>query len=265
VKTHIPLSLVCFVAALGCDKGSVPEPGAGRPPAARAPSGEPAGKAGAAKTEAAAAEPAKAEPAKGEAAKAKGPFPEGTHAALRDPSKAAEKAPAKFKAKFETTAGDFVIESERDWAPNGVDRFYNLVKIGFFNDVCFFRAVTGFVVQFGIHGNPAVSKHWRDANLAPDPVKESNKRGYLTYAMAGSPDTRSTQLFINYKDNDRLDKMGFAPVGKVVSGMDVVDKLHQGYGEAPSGAQGAIQEKGNAFLRAEFPELDYIKTATIVP
>lgn len=206
--------------------------------------------------------PAPTEPA---AVQAKGPFPESTNPAMTDPKLAADKAPATFKARFETTAGDFEVECTRDWAPNGVDRFYNLAKIGFYNDVSFFRAVQGFMVQFGIHGNPDVSKHWREANLAADPVKGKNTRGMVTYAMAGSPDTRSTQLFINYGDNQRLDGMGFAPICQVSgSGMDIVDKIHQGYGEAPSGKQGQIQMQGNKFLRERFPALDYIKTVRIV-
>lgn len=201
------------------------------------------------------------------ATKAKGPFPESTNPALRDPKKAQEKAPATFRAKFETTAGDFEIECTREWAPNGADRIYNLVKIGYFDDVAFFRAVKTprpFMVQFGIHGNPEVSQYWRSANLAPDEVKQSNTRGMVTFAMAGSPDTRSTQLFINFANNANLDKMGFAPVCKVVDpGMDVVEKIYSGYGERPSGQQGVIQMQGNKFLRQTYPELDYIKTARL--
>ncbi|MBL9025507.1 MAG: peptidylprolyl isomerase, partial [Myxococcales bacterium] len=196
---------------------------------------------------------------------AKGPFPESTNPAMTDPSKATEKAPEKFTVKFETTAGDFNVECTREWAPNGVDRFYNLVKIGFFDDVSLFRAVKGFVVQFGIHGNPEVSAKWRDAQLPKDDVKGSNSRGMLTYAMAGSPDTRTTQLFINLKDNANLDGMGFAPICKVTDeGMASVDKIFMGYGEKPSKAQGTIQMQGNKFLRQSFPELDYIKTVRLV-
>jgi peptidyl-prolyl cis-trans isomerase A (cyclophilin A) len=218
-----------------------------------------------AKTPAAPPTPAQPPPPK---PAAKGPFPESTDPALRDPSKAKATAPATFRVKFETTAGDFEVECTRAWAPNGVDRFYNLVKIGFFDDVAFFRVVKSprpFVVQFGIHGNPEVSKHWQDAKLAPDPVKESNSRGMFTYAMAGSPDTRSTQLFINLGDNPNLDKMDFAPICRVADeGMTIVDKLDGTYGETPSRAQGQIQSKGNAFLRERFPLLDYVKTARLV-
>jgi peptidyl-prolyl cis-trans isomerase A (cyclophilin A) len=196
--------------------------------------------------------------------KAKGPFPESQHPAMKDASKATEKAPETFQVKFETTAGDFTMECTRKWGEHGVDRIYNLVKIGFFDDVAFFRVAKGFVVQFGIHGNPDVSKVWSDNKLPPDEVKESNSRGMVTFAMAGSPDTRSTQLFINFGDNSRLDKMGFAPLCKVdADGMQVVDKIHSGYGEAPSSQQGAIQAQGNKFLRARYPELDYIKTARL--
>lgn len=191
-------------------------------------------------------------------------FPQSTHPAMKDPSKATEKAPDSFRAKFTTTKGDVVFECTRSWAPNGVDRFYNLVKIGFFDDVALFRVAKGFVVQWGIHGDPEVSKVWSDANLPPDPVVESNKRGMLTYAMAGRPDTRSTQLFINYGDNVGLDKQGFAPLCKVVEGMEVADSFNSEYGERVTGMQGEIGAKGNAYLREKWPNLDYIKTATIV-
>lgn len=191
-------------------------------------------------------------------------FPQSDHPAMTDPSKAKEKAPDTFRAKFETTKGDIVMECTRAWAPNGVDRFYNLVKIGFFDDVALFRVAKGFVVQWGIHGDPEVSKVWSNANLPPDPVVESNKRGMLTYAMAGRPDTRSTQLFINYGDNVGLDKQGFAPLCKVVEGMEVADSFNSEYGERVTGMQGEIGAKGNAYLREKWPNLDYIKTATIV-
>jgi len=191
-------------------------------------------------------------------------FAQSKHPAMTDPSKASDKAPDTFRAKFTTTKGDIVFECTRAWAPNGVDRFYNLVKIGFFDDVAFFRVAKSFVVQWGIHGDPKVSAAWREANLAPDPVVESNMRGMLTYAMAGRPDTRSTQLFINYKDNVSLDKQGFAPICKVVEGMETADAFYGDYAERVTGMQGEIQEKGNAYLKEKWPNLDYIKTATIV-
>jgi peptidyl-prolyl cis-trans isomerase A (cyclophilin A) len=177
-----------------------------------------------------------------------------------------EQAPPTYKVKFETSKGNFVVEVHRDWAPKGADRFYNLVKSGFYNDVRFFRVISGFMAQFGISGNPQTMTEWRDKPIQDDPVKQSNKRGMLTFAMAG-PNTRTTQVFINYADNSRLDDMGFSPIGQVVSGMDVVDKLYSGYGEgAPRGSgpsQGLLQQQGNAYLKKDFPKLDYIKKATI--
>ncbi len=177
-----------------------------------------------------------------------------------------EKAPATFKANFDTTAGPFVIEVHRDWAPNGADRFYNLVKAGFFTDVRFFRVINGFMAQFGIHGDPSVARAWMQARIPDDPVKESNREGYVTFATAG-PNTRTTQLFINLADNTGLDRQGFAPIGRVTTGMDVVHKLYDGYGEgAPRGSgpdQGRIQAEGNAYLSKSFSKLSYIKAAKI--
>lgn len=201
------------------------------------------------------------------ASAAKGPFPQSTDPALRDPTKANEKAPATFSVRFETTAGDFDVLCTRRWAPHGADRLYNLVKLGFYDDAAFFRVVKQprpFVVQFGIHGNPEVSRLWKDANLPVDKPIESNLRGTVTYAMAGRPETRATQLFINLYDNVMLDKMGFAPVCKVTGdGMDAVERIESVYGEEPSQAQGEIQSAGNALLRSRFPRLDYIKTARL--
>jgi peptidyl-prolyl cis-trans isomerase A (cyclophilin A) len=186
---------------------------------------------------------------------------------LMDPASANETAPDKFKVRFQTTKGDVVVEVTRAWAPNGADRFYNLVKVGFYDDVAFFRVIKGFMVQFGIHGDPKVAAKWRPAQIEDDKVKQSNKKGYITYAMAG-PNTRTTQLFINYKNNSGLDGQGFAPVGRVVEGMKVVDSIYGGYGEgAPSGkgpSQALAQSQGNAYFKTKFPKLDYIKTATIV-
>jgi peptidyl-prolyl cis-trans isomerase A (cyclophilin A) len=186
---------------------------------------------------------------------------------LLDPSKLTAKAPDVFRARFDTSKGPFVIEVHRDWAPKGADRFYNLVKNGYFDDVRFFRVIAGFMVQFGINGDPKLNDIWHEANITDDPVRQSNTRGMVSYAMRG-PDTRTTQVFINFADrNAQLDRMGFAPFGKVVEGMEVVDKLYSGYGEgAPQGAgpaQDRTQEEGNAYLKANFPELDYVKTARI--
>ncbi|HTP37611.1 MAG TPA: peptidylprolyl isomerase [Methyloceanibacter sp.] len=187
---------------------------------------------------------------------------------LSNPASLNEKAPATYKVKFDTSKGSFVVEVHRDWAPNGADRFYNLVKNGFYNDARFFRVISGFMVQFGINGNPQISKVWRDANIKDDPVKASNKRGMITFATAG-PDTRTTQVFVNFGNNAGLDDQGFAPFGQVISGMEVVDALYAEYGEgAPQGGgpdQGLVQSQGNAYLKKDFPKLDYIKTATIVP
>lgn len=185
-------------------------------------------------------------------------------AALKDPAALKEKAPATFQAKFETSKGDFIVDVTRAWSPNGADRFYNLVKSGFFNNVRFFRVVPGFVVQFGIHGDPDLAGKWLDANITDDPVVKGNKRGFLTFAKSGAPNSRSTQLFINLRDNDRLDDMGFSAFGKVSKGMEVVDKLYDGYGEQLTQLQGEIAQNGNAYLQKEWPKLDYIKRAVLV-
>jgi cyclophilin family peptidyl-prolyl cis-trans isomerase len=192
-----------------------------------------------------------------------------TTPAFRDPASAAmrEQAPATFRARFETTKGDFVIEVQRDWAPLGADRFYNLVRSGYYDGVRFFRVISGFMAQFGIHGDPLVSAVWRDQQIPDDSVRQSNTRGMVSFATAG-PNTRTTQLFINYGDNIRLDDTGFAPFGRVEEGMDVVDRLYAEYGEgAPRGRgpnQGRIQAEGNAYLKRDFPKLDFIRRATIL-
>lgn len=185
-----------------------------------------------------------------------------------EPPKSAipENAPDVFKVDFDTSKGLVVVEVHRDWAPIGVDHFYTLVKLGFYDGDRFFRYVRGFVVQFGINGIPATTRTWANANIKDDPVKEHNVRGTLTYATAG-PNTRSTQLFINLKSNLPLDADGFAPFGKVVTGMDIVDNLYSGYGEmAPSGAGPDAQQieiQGNDYLLSHFPRLDFIKKATV--
>ncbi|MBU2575429.1 MAG: peptidylprolyl isomerase [Elusimicrobia bacterium] len=185
---------------------------------------------------------------------------------LLNPQSANAAAPATFKVMFKTTRGDFTVEVTRAWAPLGADRFYNLVKAGYFTDLAFFRVISGFMVQFGIHGDPAVSAKWREARIQDDPVKESNTKGYISYAMAG-PNTRTTQLFVNYGNNARLDNSGFSPFGKVTEGMAVVESIYPGYGEgAPSGMgpdQGRTQMEGNAYLKKDFPKMDYILSASI--
>jgi len=175
-----------------------------------------------------------------------------------------EKAPAVFRVNFDTSKGGFIVEVTRDWAPLGADRFYTLVKTGFFDNARFFRVIPGFMVQFGLSPKPIENKKW--SNLPDDAVTQSNKPGYITFATAG-PGTRTSQVFINYGDNARLDGQGFAPFGKVVSGMDVVQQLYNEYGEgAPQGmgpAQDQIQSRGNEYLEKDFPKLDYIKTARL--
>jgi cyclophilin family peptidyl-prolyl cis-trans isomerase len=185
---------------------------------------------------------------------------------LGNPGALTEQAPATYKARFDTSKGAFVIDVRREWAPVGADRFYNLVKNGFYDENRFFRVVSGFMVQFGINGNPQVAAPWRSAQIKDDPVKQSNKRGYITFATAG-PNSRTTQVFINFGDNARLDAMGFAPFGQVTTGMNVVDQLYSDYGEgAPSGRgpnQGRIQSEGNTYLTKEFPNLDFVRKASI--
>ncbi len=181
---------------------------------------------------------------------------------LLNPASLRAKAPEVFKAQFTTTKGDFVVEAHRDWAPLGTDRFYNLVKNGFFTNAAFFRVVPGFVVQFGLSANPAVNKAWEKAKITDDPVKQGNKRATIVFATAG-PNTRTTQLFINFNDNTPLDAMGFAAFGTVVTGMDVVDMIYSGYGQRPD--QGQITDQGDAYLVKNFPMIDKIKLAKILP
>ena len=199
-------------------------------------------------------------------ASAAAPAPAAAKPSLKDPASVKAKAPETFQAKFETTQGDFVVSVTRAWSPNGADRFYTLVKNGFFDGVKFFRVVPGFVVQFGIHGDPALASLWLESNIQDDPVVSSNKRGYITFAKSSAPNSRSTQIFINLQDNTRLDGMGFAPFGKIDdAGMVIVDKLYGGYGETLTQLQQQIAAQGNAFLEKSYPKLDAIKKATIVP
>jgi peptidyl-prolyl cis-trans isomerase A (cyclophilin A) len=169
-------------------------------------------------------------------------------------------APAEFKVRFETSKGPFVIEVRRELAPNGVDRFYELVQSGYYDEARFFRVVPNFVVQWGINRDPKVSRQWNQKYIPDDPVKESNRRGYITYAKRVA-DTRTTQVFINLADNVSLDSTGFALFGKVTEGMEVVQNLYSGYGQTPQ--QNLIQLQGNAYLESQFPQLDYIKTARV--
>ncbi|MGO9591972.1 MAG: peptidylprolyl isomerase [Candidatus Acidiferrales bacterium] len=185
-----------------------------------------------------------------------------TDPALLQPATLKAKAPDVYDVKFTTTKGDFVVEVNRAWAPIGADRFYNLVKHGFFTGAPFFRVVSGFMIQFGLTPDPAVNRAWQSANIKDDPVTQSNKPGYLTFATAG-PNPRTTQLFINFGNNTFLDNQGFAPFGQVTSGMDVVKNLYSGYGEQPN--QGAITSQGKAYIEKNFPKIDSIVSATVVP
>ncbi len=182
-------------------------------------------------------------------------------AKLRNPAALKETAPAEYRAAFDTTAGPFVVAVHRAWAPKAADRFYNLVKNGFYDGCGFFRVIPNFMVQFGINGTPSIQARWNNANITDEPVKQSNRRGTITFANAG-PNTRTTQVFINFKNNAGLDGQGFAPFGEVVSGMESVDKIYGGYGDK-SNQQDLIKRQGNAPLKKSFPKLDYIKTARI--
>ncbi len=193
---------------------------------------------------------------------------DGVNAVLYYPDRLVETAPETFQARFETTRGEFLVEVNREWAPNGADRFYNLVKHGYYDGVYFYRVIEGFMAQFGMHGEPQVHARWKTATIADDPVVASNTRGTISYAKSG-PDSRTTQLFINFGDNADLDAQGFAPFGRVIEGMEVVDQLHAGYGNiADLGGDGPdaryIAYEGNKYLEENFPELDHIVSATLV-
>ena len=188
-----------------------------------------------------------------------------TTASLLHPASLHAKAPEVFLVKFHTTKGDFTMKVTRAWAPLGADRFYNLVEHHFYDGAEFFRVVPKFVVQFGIPADPRYGKIWANANIKDDPVKESNLPGYVTYAQSSEPNTRSTQLFINLRDNSFLDAQRFAPFGKVTAGMDVVESFYGDYADQPTPLQGRIYNEGNAFLEKNFPKLDKIITARVEP
>ena len=182
--------------------------------------------------------------------------------ALMDPAALKEIAPETFQVRFETSAGPFVVEVHREWAPIGADRFYNLVKSGFSDDVRVFRVAPGFVMQFGMSGDPAIGAVWQGARMKDDAVTKSNTRGRITFATSG-PDSRTTQVFINLRDNAGLDNQGFSPFGEVIEGMEAVDAFFAGYAKnGPN--QGLILNEGNAYLDGRFPELTKITKATIV-
>jgi peptidyl-prolyl cis-trans isomerase A (cyclophilin A) len=183
--------------------------------------------------------------------------------ALLDPSKLTAKAPQLFTATFKTTAGTFVVKVHRTWSPHGADRFYNLVKNGFYDGQKIFRVVPHFVVQFGISPYPEVSQAWETADIPDDPVGPlHNRRGTVDFASAG-PGTRTTQIFVNTADNLQLDGAGFTPIGEVTTGMDAVDKLYSGYADAPTQDQAQMMAQGNAYLEKQWPKLDGIESASV--
>ncbi len=187
---------------------------------------------------------------------------------LLRPDRFTATAPSTFRVRFETSEGDFVVEADRDWAPLGVDRFYNLADAGFFDDSRVYRVVDDFVAQFGLNADPYVNQAWKTEFLVDDPVTHSNTRGRVTFAKGGRH-SRTTEIFINLRDNPRLDDNGFAPIGEVVEGMDVVERFHAAYGDGPPRGEGPyqamVEARGNAYLDAEFPELTRIERATIEP
>ena len=190
-------------------------------------------------------------------------------ACSKKPAEKVGPAPAQFKVKLQTTKGDVVVLVHRDWAPLGADRFYELIKIGFYNENYIFRAIKGFIVQFGMNGDPKVHQSWQTITIKDDPPKVSNKTGTICFAAAG-PNSRTTQVFINLGDNSAaLDAQGFTPFGEVIQGMDHVLEFYTGYGEGrPSGSgpdQAAIADIGNPYLEEHFPKLDIIKKATVIP
>jgi peptidyl-prolyl cis-trans isomerase A (cyclophilin A) len=181
---------------------------------------------------------------------------------------AAERAPDVFRVRFETTRGPFVVEAHRAWAPAGVDRFHQLARLGYYDGTRFFRVVDGFMTQWGISGDTAVARAWRDRRIVDDPVAESNRRGRVTFATSG-PNSRTTQLFVNTRDNAFLDRQGFAPIGEIVEGLDVVDNLWRSYGDAPPAGRGPVQARivgeGEAYLAREFPRLERVLRAQVEP
>jgi peptidyl-prolyl cis-trans isomerase A (cyclophilin A) len=180
---------------------------------------------------------------------------------LLNPATLNKMAPPVYRVRLTTTKGDVLIEVTRAWSPRGADRFYNLVRAGYFTDVAFFRVIPGFMAQFGISGKPDLNKAWTNANIQDDPVKQSNTRGKVSFATSG-PNTRTTQLFINTGNNAQLDPQGFSPIGEVVEGMENVDKFFTGYGGSPD--QGALQSQGKAYIDRSMPKVDKILTASTI-
>jgi peptidyl-prolyl cis-trans isomerase A (cyclophilin A) len=245
------LLLAAGMILSGCKKQEQPaEPVASAPPKTEVPAQPSAAAPPAESAPAAAAKPAAA--------------PHNYIKELLAPAKLKEMAPNTYKVKFETTRGDFTITVTRAWAPLGADRFYNLVKHHYYDNAAFFRVVPQFVVQFGISANPAVSTAWKHTDIKDDPVTQTNKRGAIVFATAG-PNTRTTQVFINLKDNGRLDGMGFAPFGVVDgNGMNVVEMMYEGYGDSAGPEQDQLEKQGDPYLKKGWPKLDYIKSASLV-
>jgi peptidyl-prolyl cis-trans isomerase A (cyclophilin A) len=187
---------------------------------------------------------------------------------LLTPARLTETAPASFKVRLKTSAGDVVLLVHRDWAPLGADRFYNLVKNGFYDDTRIYRVLDGFMAQFGMNGDPRVNMAWRNKVIVDDPVSQTNRRGTMSFAKGG-PHSRTTEVFINYRDNASLDERGFAPIAEVVEGMDVVDDFYKDYGDGPPRGDGPyqaqVQAQGNAYLDVSFPALTRIERALLEP
>ncbi len=259
LKNKCSAGMIALIAASiilsGCKKQEQPaQPASPEPPKAEAP------------VQPTPAAPAETKPAPAPATAASKPAapPHDYIKELQSPAKWKEKAPGTYKVKFDTTRGEFTITVTRAWAPLGADRFYNLVKHHYYDNAAFFRVVPEFVVQFGISANPAVSAAWKHADIQDDPVTQTNKRGAIVFATAG-PNTRTTQVFINLKDNGRLDGMGFAPFGVVDGkGMNVVEMMYEGYGDSAGPEQDQLEKQGDPYLKKGWPKLDYIKSATLV-
>jgi len=265
MRTYV-LLLAATTLLFACDKKDDKSSKSNKSPAAKKSDTKTPATNGTTKTTKPAATASKAvTPSTPSATASKATGPASPDMTLQDPSRAKLTAPAEFTVKFDTTKGPFVMKVVRAWSPNGADRFYTMVKIGYFKDIALFRAVKGFMVQFGIHGDPSIGMKWLRSNIQDDPVVKSNTRGFVTFAKARMPNSRSVQVFINYADrNAQLDRQGFSPFGKVIKGMDVVDSFYTGYGERTTRLQGVIAKKGNQFLKDKFPKLDYIKSATIL-
>jgi peptidyl-prolyl cis-trans isomerase A (cyclophilin A) len=263
-RKMIALAAVVALGAVASAEAAIPATAAAQGTAAPAPkkpaTAQPAKPATAQPAKPAAKAPAKP-PVAGRGTAAAPGLSAAAKAKLKNPAALKDVAPAEFRASFDTSAGPFVVLVHRSWAPKGADRFYNMVKYGFLDNARFFRVLPNFMAQFGINGDPSIQAAWRDANLTDDPVTQSNKRGMITFATAG-PNSRTTQLFINFRDNTNLDGQGFAPFGEVESGMESVDKINAEHRQDPD--QGMIQSQGNAYLAKSFPRLDYIKKATLV-